>query len=101
MDIYAVHEFVCDDGSGTFTMKTHARVDYTNIEGQLDTRTWEIESGTGDYVTLSGSGDAPRVFADSPNEATSVFVGEVHRGSTALPSLAFCAARRVVHVRFP
>jgi hypothetical protein len=80
MDTYAVQEFVCDDGSGTFTMKTHTRSDFAKTESQQDTPTWEIENGTGDYATLSGSGDASMIFGGSPDEATAAFTGEVQTG---------------------
>ena len=58
MDTYFVQEFICDDGSGTYTIKMHYRDDYAKPESQQDIPTWEIENGTGDYADLSGSGDA-------------------------------------------
>jgi len=80
IDLYLVDEFVCDDGSGTFTMRTHTGRDYAKAEVQEETRSWEIESGTGDYAALSGSGEVPQVFGDSPGEATTVYTGEVQNG---------------------
>ena len=58
MDTYWVQEFICDDESGTFTIKMHYRDDYAKRESQQDIPTWQIENGTGDYANLSGSGDA-------------------------------------------
>jgi len=76
MDTYAVQEFVCDDGSGTFTMKTHTRSDFAKPESQQDIPTWEIENGTGDYAGLSGSGDATMDLG----AAAVALVGEVQKG---------------------
>lgn len=58
MDTYWVQEFICDDGSGAFTIRMHYRDDYAKPESEQDIPTWEIENGTGDYANLSGSGDA-------------------------------------------
>lgn len=80
IDLFVVDEFVCDDGSGTFTMKTHTWRDYAKAEVQEDNRSWEIEGGTGDYAALSGSGEVPQVFGDSPGEATTIYTGDVQSG---------------------
>ena len=59
-EMYVMQDFVCEDGSGSFTMAFHNRFDFTTFEfeGQQDVGTWEIEKGTGGYTDLSGSGDA-------------------------------------------
>jgi len=44
IDLYRVHVFVCDDGSGTFTMKIHYRGDFAKPESQQDIPTWEIDA---------------------------------------------------------
>jgi len=80
IDLFVVDEFVCDDGSGTFTMRTHTGRDYAKTEVQEETRSWEIESGTGNYAALSGSGEVPQVFGDSPGEATTIYTGDVQSG---------------------
>ena len=76
MDLYRVHEFVCDDGSGTFTTKDHHRADFAKSESQQDIPTWEIENGTGDYADLSGSGEFTTDFP-AAGGAVSVYTGEV------------------------
>lgn len=79
MDTYWVQEFVCDDGSGAFTIELHYRDDYAKPESQQDVPTWEIENGTGDYANLSGSGDA----ADGSvlgGDAVVLYNGEVQTG---------------------
>ncbi len=84
MDSYAVQEFVCDDGSGTFLMKLHSRVDFAKPEAEQDTPTWEIENGTGDYEGLSGSGDMTNEPRPTPGTASlveaQVYTGQVQTG---------------------
>jgi len=74
----AVQEFVCDDGSGTFTMKWHTKITRILVEsdGPEDIGTWEIEEGTGAYTELSGSGGATDVW--DTNDL--VFSGRVQTG---------------------
>ncbi len=79
MDLYRVHEFVCDDASGTFTMKLRYRADFAKSESQQDIPTWEIENGTGDYADLSGSGESTTDFP-AAGEAVTVYTGEVQTG---------------------
>jgi len=80
MDVYSVQEFVCDDGSGTFTMKTHSHGDFAKAENEQDPPAWEIESGTGHYTGLSGSGEVVVDLGASPDEAVAVYTGEVKTG---------------------
>ena len=52
-------EFTCDDGSGTFTMRqqlTMSPADYDFTGLTMDTGSWTIERGTGDYQELYGTG---------------------------------------------
>ncbi len=51
--------FECEDGSGGFSMKVHTRFDFSTFDftGEHDVGRWEIETGTGPYADLSGSGD--------------------------------------------
>ena len=84
MDSYAVQEFVCDDGSGAFLMKLYSRVDFAEPEASFGIPTWGIESGTGDYAGLSGSGDMtneprPTLGTASLVEAQ-VYTGQVQTG---------------------
>lgn len=59
VEVYSLQEFECSDGSGTFLMKVHTTFDFSEFEfeGEQDVGRWEIESGTGQYTDLSGSGD--------------------------------------------
>ncbi len=45
--------FSCADGSGTFTLRIRAVV---RLCDPYDRGTWVVESGTGSYTQLSGSG---------------------------------------------
>ena len=58
-EAYLFEDFECADGSGSFSMKVHARFDFAtfDLEGEHDVGRWEIETGTGEYSSLSGSGD--------------------------------------------
>ena len=83
MDSYRVQEFVCDDGTGTFVLKVHSRGDSAKPFSEQDTPTWEVESGTGDYTDLSGSGEISLDLGGSPNEMDEIvaaYVGEVQTG---------------------
>lgn len=69
--------WTCADGSGTFATVdkvTLAVPDY-NFEGSNSVATWTVESGTGDYEGLSGSGD---VIVDFSKE-TVVYEGEMQK----------------------
>ncbi len=51
---FDVHKtFTCADGSGTFTLRIRAAV---RLCDPYDTGTWTVESGTGAYTQLTGSG---------------------------------------------
>lgn len=80
MDVYSVQEFVCDDGSGAFTMKTHSHGDFAKAEDEQDPLVWKIEHGTGDYTGLSGSGEVVVDLGASLNDAVAVYTGEVTTG---------------------
>lgn len=84
VDLYWVEEFVCDDGTGTFVLKVHSRGDFDKPANEQDTSTWEVESGTGDYTDLSGSGEVPMDLGGaSPNEMDEIvkaYVGDVQTG---------------------
>ena len=59
-EMNVLQEYICEDGSGNFTMRFLNRFDFATFEfeGQQNVGSWEIEEGTGEYVDLSGSGDA-------------------------------------------
>ncbi len=79
MDTYFVQEFICDDGSGTFTMRIHSRADFAKPESQQDIPTWKIENGTGDHTNLSGSGDTSDESLLA-GDAVVLYSGEVQTG---------------------
>lgn len=57
--IIVQHEYVCDDGSGSFLLNATPEIDPALEETQdapIASATWEIIGGTGDYETLTGSG---------------------------------------------
>lgn len=73
---YSVQEFVCDDGSGTFTIKTYSETDFGKPEAEQPIPTWEIDNGAGAYAGLSGSGEA-NVWAGDPPGNEIIYSGEV------------------------
>lgn len=74
-EMYVFSDCVCDDGSGTFTMKFHNQIDFATFEfeGQQDVGTWEIAEGTDSYSDFGGSGDA-MVDLDADR---AVYTGEI------------------------
>ena len=80
LDWYSVQEFVCDDETGAFVLKVHTRIDLAKPANEQDTSTWVVESGTGDYTDLSGSGDATLILGGFPRSAAAVYTGEVQTG---------------------
>lgn len=77
--LYSVEEWVCDDGSGTFTTKLHNQADFAKPESEQDLPTWEIESGTGDYANLSGSGERSTTGRGT-EDFVEVYTGQVQTG---------------------
>lgn len=71
-------EIECSDGSGTITVVEHWRYDFGVLDiesfgqGQINNGSWTLE-GTGDYESLTGSGD----FLTDFDEAMLHAVGEV------------------------
>ncbi|MDH3753462.1 MAG: hypothetical protein OEU32_06270 [Acidimicrobiia bacterium] len=45
--------FVCDDATGTFTLRLNVRLDTTT---SFTTANWRVVAGTGDYTDLRGNG---------------------------------------------
>ena len=69
-EVYSFQAFECTDGSGTFLMNVRTTFDFSVIEfeGEHDVGRWEIESGTGDYTNLGGSGDVTLHYDDNDVE---------------------------------
>ena len=72
------NEYECGDGSGTITINQHVSLDFAVLdietfgEAPINSGTWTLE-GTGDYESMSGSGDLVNDFAEGMIHA----VGEV------------------------
>ena len=68
--------FTCDDGTGSWSLRSVQVRPVTEIEptGPNEGMTsWTVESGTGDYGSVSGSG----LVTVDPSVGTLVFVGEL------------------------
>ncbi|MBT8192449.1 MAG: hypothetical protein KJP22_03535 [Acidimicrobiia bacterium] len=68
----------CTDGSGYFVMAgtgTLPPADY-DFEGINEVATWTVDSGTGDYEKLSGTGSIEVDFA----RGTVTYIGELEKG---------------------
>jgi hypothetical protein len=59
--------FTCDDDSGTFDVKMQIQA---NFDTGIETFTWIITGGTGDYATLRGGGDGSTVPRTGGNTNT-------------------------------
>ena len=58
VQIQVVKEFTCDDGTGTFVAKLQIQA---NFETGIETFTWVVLRGTGDYASLRGGGSGSTV----------------------------------------
>lgn len=58
VQIQVVKEFTCDDGSGTFIVKLQIQA---NFETGIESFTWVVLGGTGDYASLRGGGSGSTV----------------------------------------
>jgi hypothetical protein len=58
VQILVVKAFTCDDGSGTFTVKLQIQANF--VTG-LESFSWVVLDGTGDYASLRGSGSGSTV----------------------------------------
>lgn len=73
-----VLDFVCDDGSGTFTMRWHTVITSALVGSDTpqEAGAWEIEGGTGTYGALAGSGHTTNNFFTNDT----VYSGELQTG---------------------
>ena len=74
VNFLVVKEFVCADGSGSFTVKLQVRLDF---RAGTDNFNWVILGGSDDYVRLHGSGSGVGVDA-AENFVRDVYDGVVH-----------------------
>lgn len=58
IQIQVVKELTCDDGSGTFVVKLQIQA---NFETGIESFTWVVLGGTGDYASLRGGGSGSTV----------------------------------------
>jgi len=58
VQVQVVKEFTCDDGSGTFIAKLQIQANF--VTG-IESFTWVILDGTGDYASLRGAGGGSTV----------------------------------------
>ena len=63
VQLLVVKEFTCDDNSGTFTVKLQIQA---NFDTGIESFTWVVLGGTGDYASLHGGGSGSTV----PNPPT-------------------------------
>jgi hypothetical protein len=69
---------VCDDGSGSFTIRVNAGTNF--VVGQGTTGGWSVVpgSGTGDYIGLHGGGNIVGINSDTPPiDLTDYYFGRV------------------------
>lgn len=66
--------FTCDDRTGTFFVKMQIQAD---VDTGLETFTWVVQGGTGQYRRLSGSGSGTTVRDEDGNGNTNTYVGFV------------------------
>lgn len=71
-------QWTCTDGSGSFVTSNQTKIAMSDMdfEGVNEAADWEIDSGTGDYEKLTGSG---AITVDFPN-GTVVYSGEMQNG---------------------
>jgi hypothetical protein len=65
--------FTCDDDSGTFDVKMQIQA---NFDTGIETFSWVVTGGTGEYASLHGSGLGSTV--PRPGGNTNTYVGMVH-----------------------
>jgi hypothetical protein len=56
--IVNVHDYECTDGSGVIDLKTTINFDPAIMD--MDSATWSVDSGTGAFANLTGSGEVSR-----------------------------------------
>jgi hypothetical protein len=58
IQLQVVKEFTCDDTSGTFIVKLQIQA---NFDTGIESFTWAVLGGTGDYASLRGAGNGSTV----------------------------------------
>jgi len=78
--VNALTEFVCDDNSGSFTLRLHPQANARPKDGFALNGPWSVwGKGTGAYGSLSGHGEFGVVFDEEsdPLEGAETYVGFV------------------------
>jgi hypothetical protein len=65
--------FTCDDASGTFDVKMQIKA---NFDTGIETFTWVVTGGSGDYASLHGAGTGSTV--PRPGGNTNTYVGALN-----------------------
>jgi hypothetical protein len=71
VQLLVVKEFTCDDGSGTFVVKLQIQA---NFDTGIETFSWVVLGGTGDYASLHGAGSGSTV-PNAPIGNINTYVG--------------------------
>jgi hypothetical protein len=58
VQLQVVKEFTCSDGTGTFVVKLQIQA---NFDTGIESFTWAVLGGTGDYASLRGAGNGSTV----------------------------------------
>lgn len=80
-NVNALTEFVCDDNSGSFTLRLHPQANSRPKNGFALNGPWSVwGKGTGAYAGLSGHGEFGVVFDENsdPLEGVETYVGFVN-----------------------
>lgn len=80
-NVNALTEFVCDDNSGSFTLRLHPQANGRAKNGFALNGPWSVwGKGTGAYSSLSGHGEFGVVFVEDsdPLEGVETYVGFVN-----------------------
>jgi len=75
--ILVVHEFTCDDGSGSFLLSLRVKLDF--IAGTT-TASWSVLDGTGAYERLHGSGSLVGTLSCGLDCILDTYTGAMHIG---------------------
>ena len=73
--ILVVHEFTCDDGSGSFLLSLRVKVDF---DAGDTTASWSVLDGTGDYAKLHGSGSLVGTLSCEGDCILDTYTGGMH-----------------------
>jgi hypothetical protein len=80
-NVNALTQFVCDDNSGTFTLRLHPQANARPKDGFALNGPWSVwGKGTGAYGSMSGHGEFGVVFDENsdPLEGVETYVGFVN-----------------------